>query len=308
MKISQFKVNGGSPKLLVTGASGMLGHAICAQALSQWSVVATYRNNRPQLSSVTPVQIDLTDLAALRRLVADLKPAAIIHAAAAAQIGACEAHPRNTASINVMVPAVLADLCAEKSILYTFISTDLVFNGRQAPYREQDAVDPVCVYGEQKVLAERAVLQNDPQALVCRLPLMFGLGPYAEGHFIMQTLKAMRQGRTVQLFIDEYRTPVDNISAARGLLHLIGRAEGLLHLGGGTRISRHDLGQLMAFHLGVGPERIRAVTLDELKLPVARAPDCSLDSRQANGLGYNPTPLASAVKAVVRRFEFISAG
>jgi dTDP-4-dehydrorhamnose reductase len=296
------------PRLVVTGASGMLGHALCAQALGQWSVLALYRRNKPQLAGVTSIQIDLTDTSALQRLVKELAPRAIIHAAATAQVQTCEAHPQQTGSINVAVPARLADLCAAREISYLFTSTDLVFDGCGAPYNELSSVNPVCVYGRQKAQAEEAVLQRYPHALVCRLPLMFGLAPYAGGHFTMQILGAIAQGRTVPLLTDEYRTPVDSHSAAQGLLQLLGRAKGLLHLGGRTRISRHDLGHLMAAYMGVAPDMIRPVTIDSLGLAMARAPDCALDSRKAFFLGYDPAPLSAAVKALVRQFNVISNG
>ncbi len=294
------------PKLIVTGASGLLGHALCARAVGQWSVLALYRRNKPKLAAVTPIQVDLRDPAAVHRLIKSSTAHAIIHTAAAAQVEQCESRPRHTTSINVAVPGLLAEYCAEKNIAYVFTSTDLVFNGRQAPYQEKDPVNPVCAYGEQKAQAEAAVLQRYPQALVCRLPLLFGMAPFSGHHFSVQGLQAIRQGQSLQLLTDEYRTPVDSHSAAQGILHLLGRANGLMHLGGRTRISRYDLGCMMAAHMQVKPDMIRPVTIDTLDLKVARSPDCSLDSRKAYGLGYAPTHLAAAVKDLVSRFDVIS--
>lgn len=291
------------PRLLVTGASGFLGHALITRALSKWSVVALYRRHLPQVVGVRAIQIDLTDKPALTHLVQSLAPAAIIHAAAVAQPGTCEAHPRQTAAINVEVPAHLAHLCADGGIDYLFTSTDLVFDGQQAPYDEEAAVNPVCTYGEQKVRAEQMVLQQYPSALICRLPLMVGMAPYAEGNFSLQMLKAFDQGRGVDLLTDEFRTPVDNYSAANGMLHLLGHAKGLLHLGGRTRISRYDMGHLMASLMSVPSHLVRPVTIDALNLDLNRAPDCSLLSHKAYQLGYDPIPLTTAVQAIVGRFK-----
>lgn len=296
------------PKLLITGASGLLGHALCAQALPQWSVLALYRQNRPQVPGVRAIQIDLVDESEVRHLVQALAPTAIIHAAAVAQVGLCEAHPRQTATINVAVPTLLADLCAEKGIDYLFTSTDLVFDGQLAPYKEQNRVNPVCTYGEQKAQAEQVVLERCPKALVCRLPLMFGLAPYAERHFTLQMLSAFNQNRTVTLLTDEYRTPVDNNSAAQGILRVLGRHQGILHLGGRTRISRYDLGHLIATRMGVASDVIQPVTIEQLNFSASRPQDCALDSSKAYRLGFNPTPLEEAIKILVGRFGEITDG
>lgn len=291
------------PRLLVTGGGGFLGRYLVTAARSQWSVVALYRRHPPRVAGVHAIQIDLTDWSALRRLVHTLAPAAIIHTAAVAQPGLCEAHPRQTAAINVEVPVQLADLCADSDIDYLFTSTDLVFDGRKAPYGEEAAANPVCTYGEQKAQAEEMVLRRYGPALVCRLPLMVGMAPHAPGNFCMQMLDAFAQGKEVKLLTDEFRTPVDNRSAAKGMLHLLGRSKGLLHLGGRTRISRYDLGRLMTSRMSAPPHLVRPVTIAALNIDMRRAPDCSLLSSKAYKLGYDPLPLTSAVQIIVDRFN-----
>lgn len=294
------------PTLLITGAGGMLGHALCSRALAQWSVLALYRHNKPQVPGIRPIQMDLTDHREVARLVKEMTPSAIIHAAAAAQVGVCQANPRQTALINVDVTTWLADLCAESNIDYLFTSTDLVFDGEQAPYDEQGQVNPICTYGEQKAQAEQAVLLRYPKALVCRLPLMFGLAPYAGRHFSMHLLKCFRQKQRVNLLTDEYRTPVDSDSAALGILQFLGRAHGLLHMGGRTRISRYDMGRLMVTRMGADSELICPVTIRALDLGVARAPDCALVSDKAYQLGYAPSPFETAIGAMVDEFKVIT--
>ncbi len=298
------KLNTEKPKLLITGASGMLGHFLCRLAVAQWSVFGVYRRHKPGLQGITPVQADLTDEGLIRELVSDIRPHAVIHAAANSRVMDCEARPRETTPINADVPVRLAEHCADLDIFYLFTSTDLVFDGRLAPYDEQSAVKPVCVYGEQKARAEEAVLRAYPKALVCRMPLMFGLAPHAS-NFTMRMLSAIQQRQTLNLLTDEFRTPVDNQSAAQGILTVLGRTRGLLHLGGRLQISRYDLGILMAEHLQIDPVMIQPTTIDALSLPVARAPDCTLDSRRAYDLGYDPAGLSTAMQRVVDRFNAI---
>ncbi len=291
------------PNLLVTGASGNLGHWICRLAAKSHAVTAVHWRHPFAMDGVRSIRADLTDLPGLDPLLAAIEPDAVIHAAALSQPVACEHHPEVSRRLNVEVPEKLAALCAGLRIPFVFTSTDLVFDGSSAPYAEQDAVTPVCVYGRQKAEAEAAVLDVDAGALVCRMPLMIGVGVGASPNFSTQMLDHIRRRRPLRLLTDEFRTPVTYRDAAQGLLALIGKVGGRLHLGGRSRISRYDLGILMAGQMGVSPAMIEPVTLDSLDWEVARSPDCSLISDKAFALGYDPAPLSEAIARIVQQFN-----
>ncbi len=290
------------PNILITGASGLLGHPLCELARHQWQVCAQYRHNRPQVEGIRAVSLNLLETASLSKVIEDLAPEMIIHAAADADVPHCQQHPRETAEINVAVSARLAQWCGRREIPFVFISTDQVFDGTAAPYDEHAAPRPIGIYGEQKTAAERQIIACNPHALICRLPLMFGLAPYARNNFMVQLLNAVKDGHPINLFVDEYRTPIDTYSAARGILVLAGRARGILHVGGRTRLSRHELGVKMAAAMGVAPTMINAVAVAQANLSFKRAPDCSLNSNKAYALGFDPIPIDRAVEQVVKIF------
>lgn len=296
------------PRLLVTGASGMLGHALCEMALEKWAVYGIYRRHRPCISGIKKIQADLTDPGCPEDLFGVIQPQAVIHTAAVTNIAACEQHPLKNEPINAVVPSNLAKLCAQAGIAFVFTSTDLVFDGLRAPYDESSPTGPVCIYGEQKVRAEKRVLDNYASALVCRMPLLIGIGPYDHGNFNVEMIRAIRSATPIKLFVDEYRTPVDIYSAARGILTLLGQAGGLYHLGGRTRISRFDLGIALARHLEIVPTMIQPVRISDAQLGVQRAGDCTLISVKAYGLGYNPVALEQCLQDFVRRCDWIASG
>ncbi len=292
------------PRIVITGASGLLGHALCELAKKQWSVYAVYRQNIPRIEGVVSTKLDLTDIGRACEFLSSVRPEAVIHAAASAQVAACEQFPEKSDEINVSVAEQLARRCARQNTPFVFISTDLVFDGTQAPYAETDTPAPFCIYSDQKVRAEKAVCQNHPGAIICRVPLLLGLGPYANDNFTFQMLQAIDQSRSINLFVDEYRTPVDIHSAAQGVLIALKHGgQSMLHLGGRTRVSRFELGQMLARQMNVAPDMLCPVSIDSFVSMGRRAPDCSLDSRRAYALGYTPLPLEAAVRRIVAQFQ-----
>lgn len=220
-------------RLLLTGASGFLGWNICRTASGMWDIFGTTFSHPAQKTDIKTQRIDLTNFKELKRLFHTISPDVVIHTAAARDPNYCQSNPVESRGINVDAAINIAGLCADHDIPCVFTSTDLVFDWLDAPYAETDPVCPVCVYGEQKALAEKAMLRSSPKAVICRIPLMFGLpGPVATS-FIQPMIKAMREGQAIDLFVDEFRTPVSAKSAASGLFLALEKVEGIIHLGGG---------------------------------------------------------------------------
>ncbi|MFA4945519.1 MAG: NAD(P)-dependent oxidoreductase [Lentisphaeria bacterium] len=287
--------------VLVTGASGFLGWNLCRERPAEWRLtgVACTQPLAP-VAGVEPRQADLTRYEELKALLRAARPDAVLHAAAMAEPNRCEREPAAARRINVEAAVSLAGLCADAGIPCLFISTDLVFDGRHAPYAEEAEPAPINRYGEQKALAEQGMRERCPALIVCRLPLLFGAaGPHAQS-FLPPLVAALRAGPPPRLFTDEFRTPVSGREAARGLWHIlatVGGQPGLFHLGGPERISRHGFGQLTAELLGTGAGTIIPCRQADVAMPAARPADVSLDSRRARGQGWNPPPLRAELAA-----------
>lgn len=283
-------------RLLVTGAGGFLGWHVSRLAAQHHRVFGTFLNSESKLPSVTPIRIDLTDFHRLDAVFSEIRPQGVIHTAAASKPESCEKNPGETDVINTAVPAHLAGLCGRAGIDYLFTSSDLVFDGRRAPYAEGDATGPINRYGRQKEAAERAVLDRCRHALVCRIPLMFGWSGSENRAFDSQMIESIRSGEPLHLFKDEFRTPADAHSVAEGLLHLLGRESGCLHLGGRERISRLDLGRRIARVMGVNKPPLVGVLQNDIPMAAGRPADVSLNSEKAFASGYNPRPLDAAIR------------
>ncbi|MDD1444500.1 sugar nucleotide-binding protein, partial [Dolichospermum sp. ST_sed3] len=206
-------------KLLLTGASGFLGWNICLSAQGEWVAHGVVHRGVKKIPSAFAHHCDIRDAAALKKLVREVAPHAVIHTAAISDANYCQQHAEETYSINVSATALLAEICAEMHIPFVFTSSDLVFDGKKGNYNETDEVNPLSKYGEQKAEAEKRVLKIYPEAAVCRMPLMIADGG-GMGYLHSFVAKA-KQGDQFKLFTDEFRSPLGGMSAAKGLLHAV---------------------------------------------------------------------------------------
>jgi dTDP-4-dehydrorhamnose reductase len=282
-------------KLLVTGASGFLGWHICHRAQPEWKVFGTCHLHPVNFQGVNPVKIDLTKFNDLKMVFKEVKPAVVIHTAAVSKINYCQQNKAASFKINTEAAVNIAGLCSDVQIPCLFTSSDLVFDGQNPPYCEEDEPSPVNIYGEQKVLAESGMKRRYPSVVICRLPLMFGdPGPSASS-FIQPMIRAMKSGDRVDLFTDEFRTPLSGKDAAEGLMIALEGLPDKIHLGGPQRISRFEFGKLLAKVLNLPDIGLKPCLQVDLNLPAPRPADVSLDSARAKHLGFQPCSLKDAL-------------
>jgi dTDP-4-dehydrorhamnose reductase len=278
-------------KLVVTGAHGFVAGSVLRQATNQWQVHAISRGAAPTQSdnlhwhTCDPLEADH-----LGRVFRDLRPHAVIHTAAIADIDLCQAKPELARAANVEFTRTLTTLCGETGARLIFCSTDTIFDGEHAPYREEDAPGPVNFYAETKVEAERLVSELGEQAVIARLALVYGLPVLGAGNsFLARMIATLKAGGTMSVPGHEVRTPVDVITLGRALLELAaGDCHGILHLAGSSRLNRFDMARTVARRFGF-PESL-VVNQGAAPTP-GRAPrprDVSLENGKARTLLKTP--------------------
>ncbi|MBW4483968.1 MAG: SDR family oxidoreductase [Tildeniella torsiva UHER 1998/13D] len=285
-------------RLLITGASGFLGWHLARAAQATWQVEGTYHRHAPPLPGVQLHCIDLTDAIALKDWLAQIAPDAVIHTAALSQPNRCEQEPDLSYAMNVEATRVLAQFCGERQIPFAFTSTDQVFDGQAAPYDETSPPSPISVYGRHKVKAEAIIQAAHPTAAICRMPLLYGPPSPTAECFLQGFLRTLGAGQPLNLFIDEFRTPVYVEDAAAGLLLALDKAAGLLHLGGPNRISRYDFGLHLAEVFGFDKSLLVPSKQADVVMPAPRPADVSSRSRRAVELGYRPRGVVAGLTAM----------
>lgn len=273
-------MRGSDPKIIwITGANGLIGHYLArtaAQSVPEWTARALTRND-----------FDLLDFAAIRREFKCDQPQLIVHCAAISQTAACERDPALARRVNVEATALLAELAAD--IPFLFFSTDLVFDGQKGNYEETAPVNPLTVYAQTKVAAERLILAN-PRHAVVRTSLNAGISKSGARGFNEEWRKKVERGETLQLFTDEFRSPIHARETARAVWELAKRnACGLYHLAGAERLSRFEMGKLLAARWPDLHPKIEPMSIKDFHGP-RRAPDTSLDCTKAQKLLPVPLP------------------
>ncbi len=248
-------------KLLVTGANGFVAGSVVAQAEEPWEVHALSRGGSPGQGGHFRWHVcESFAPAPLARLFHEIKPDVVLHTAALADIDFCQANPAAARAVNVELTRTLADLCSASRVKLVFCSTDTVFDGERAPYRETDAPGPLNLYAETKVAAEQIVSTLGDRAVIVRLSLVVGLPVRGAGNsFLSRMVVAFKEGRPVGVPAHEIRTPVDVITAGRALLELAaGEQHGIFHLAGSESLNRFEMARRIARRFGFSDQLVLA--------------------------------------------------
>ena len=229
-------------KLLVTGANGFVAGSVLAQAAGGWEVHAVSRQDA--VAGPSHIQWHKCDTLVSRDLaevMRRIRPDAIIHTAAVADIDLAERDRNPARAVNVEMTQVLVKGCNELGARIVFCSTDNIFDGEHAPYRETDTAVPVNYYAATKVEAEHCVLPLGKQGVIARLALVAGLPMLGSGNsFVVRLLATLRAGGKITVPAShEIRSPIDIVTAGAALLELAGGDHhGIFHLAGNDRLSR----------------------------------------------------------------------
>jgi dTDP-4-dehydrorhamnose reductase len=271
------------PRLLVTGGSGYLGDWVVRLACTGWDVTATYLSHPVDGPGASWRRLDVRDRSAVAGLVAEIHPAVIIHTAAM-NPGA----GRDFRATNIAGSYHVARAAAEWDARLVHVSTDVVFDGEQGGYVEEDPPSPVTPYGRSKARAEELVEQAGAEAVIVRTSLIYGWRPEIDRHtgWMLDKLAA---DEPVRLFTDELRCPIWVETLAAALIELAGMdVTGWLHVAGAQILDRYAFGQrLLQFH-GVDPAPLVPALSRESGLH--RPLDCTLDISRAQALLATPLP------------------
>lgn len=277
-------------RVLITGAAGRLGRQLRRQ------LAAAHDLNTTDVVGDVEVVVDLTDYAACRRLLHDLKPDIVLHAAAWTDVDGCAREPQRALSANGLATAHLAALTSGLGIPMLYISSNEVFDGTLSqPYREYDGPNPINPYGYSKWYGERALAQVNPRHYIVRTSWLFAHGG---GNFIQAILAAAGAGKPLRVVTNEVANPTYANDLAAGIAQLIeSERYGIYHLVNEGAVSRWQFARDILDCAGYAETPIERISRHEWQRPSLPPEQTALANVAGASIGLRLRPWREALRA-----------
>lgn len=286
-------------RVLLTGRDGQLGQALVAAAPSHWQLIACGR-----------AELDLADAEVCRQAVREHRPDWVLNAGAYTAVDQAEREPELALAVNAGAPQAFAEALAERGGRLLQVSTDFVFAGDQGhPYRLDQPVAPLGVYGSSKAEGERRVAALLPADRWCVLRTSWVYGPVGR-NFCLTMLRLHREraavGQELAVVADQVGCPTATHTLAAACLAAIERGvSGWMHWSDAGAASWYDFAVAIG-ELGVvaglleNAAAVRPIATADYPTP-ARRPSYSLLDCTATrtALGLHPVHWRQALAEVL---------
>lgn len=291
-------------RILIPGASGLLGINLAMEAMREHEVIGV---DRGKLKSA-PFRLFNTNIlnrAAINSILDDAQPDWVINCAALANLEECEKHPELAAVLNVDLAAQLANACAERGIRFVHISTDSVFDGqKEDAYVEDDVPNPLSLYSQTKLDGEHATFTENPDAIIARVN-MFGWslpGRRSLGEFFVNNLS---EGKSVNGFTDVLFCPMLVNVTARLLLEMLEKnLTGLYHVVGAQAMNKYQFGREIARTFGLNESLITPKSVEASELTAKRSHNLWLSTHKlSTALGHEIPPFSTGLTEFYTQFQ-----
>lgn len=284
-------------KLLITGASGLLGSRLVRLARDAGHEVrATYHSDRAEGNDAE--QLDIVNEASVNRTLSNNPPDAVIHTASITDVDFCEKNPEAARLVNGIATRFIANACRKLGAFLVYVSTDYVFDGQRGEYNEQDEPCPINVYGSSKLMGEQEASTSLEGLAIVRTSVVYGWGRPHRPNFGTWLYKNLSEGRNVNVVTDQRVSPTLNTSLARMLLEVTERKlTGTIHLAGATSLSRYDFAIKLASAFRLNEKLLKPIASTNLTWVANRPRDSSLDVHKAlETLGHKPVTVDEALQ------------
>jgi len=288
--------------VLVTGGTGLLGKGLEETMPPGWRIVSLHqRDYKVAGSKSRHLVLDIRDKRAVDRLFAKTPFDSVVHAAGIASVDYVEKHYSESLESNIVGTLNVTSAARRAGSHLIYVSTNAVFDGKHAPYREGDRVAPVNKYGGLKVECERLVRETLEHWTIVRPILMYGWN-----HMVTRPNPAtwihekLLRGETVSIVDDVWENPLYNISCGQALWAVIReRPKGLFHLAGKNRVNRFQFAKEVARTFGLDASLIKAVSSRSFPGIARRPKDTTfITTRMERDLGVKPLTVREGLAAM----------
>ena len=254
-------------KLLIIGASGVLGNRLYSEAVGKkWDVMGTYCSHE----SDELLRLDLKDKKSVEKVFNFFHPEAVVLAGGITDVDLCEIRSGLAEDVNIKGTLTVAKKAKEYGAMLVFLSTDYIFDGENGPYGEEDAPRPINIYGRTKLEGEDIVRSLSKDSLIVRTAQLYGMDPRAK-NFAVKIIYNMKSGKKVYAADDFYCTPTHSGSLSACIIDLLEKQKrGVYNAAGTDFINRYEYVKKIADIFLLDKALIVKVKLKDLGLMAKR--------------------------------------
>lgn len=280
-------------KILITGAFGQLGNSL-KNFLSINDEVFRTGLNIP--TGGKGLQLNIVDKIMLKDIISSISPDVIINLAALTNVDFCESNPEIAKEVNTNGVQNLVDVFSGKII---HLSTDYVFDGLKGPYKEEDQINPISVYGKTKYDAEKIVLDKNNN-LVLRANVLYNMFGNNKASFLNWVVNNLKNKNSIQVVNDQFNNPTWTESIAEILVNCLNKdMSGLYHWGDQDYLSRYDFAIKIAESYNLKSDLIEQIPTSQLKQIAPRPLNGGLDqSKLKKYLNITPPSINDCLDAI----------
>ncbi|MDX2002017.1 MAG: dTDP-4-dehydrorhamnose reductase [Chitinophagales bacterium] len=207
-------------RILITGANGQLGNELKDLAKGIPSLELTLTDHQ---------ELDITNYSAIEQFLDGQQYEYCINCAAYTAVDKAESEQELAYKINAEAVGLLAKATAQHGVKFVHISTDFVFNGKQAsPYKEEDNTEPLNAYGHTKLKGEELCQKYNPDSIIIRTAWLYS----AYGNNFVKTMRRLgAERKSLNVIYDQVGTPTYANDLAAAILHLITEKKGSIAAG-----------------------------------------------------------------------------
>lgn len=231
--------------ILVIGAPGQLGQDLM-KVLDGEALGLSHRD------------IEVRERESVARALDLHRPRAVINTSAYHRVDLCEQNPDQALAVNAVAVAMLAEECAKRDVYLVHFSTDYVFDGAKgSPYAEDDAPNPINVYGVSKLAGEVLLRLKNSRSLAVRTSSLFGVAGSSGkgGNFVETILKRAREQGYVDVVNNIIMKPTYTRDLAQKVAEVAAReVTGVLHITNGGQGSWFDFAREIVKQAGIQAE------------------------------------------------------
>lgn len=244
----------------IFGGSGMLGTALCALC---------HQRAIPFLAP-TREEVDICAHNRVRELIRDTDVTHVINCAAYTDVDGAEKEPDVAFAINGHAVGEMAKISCEYRLPLIHISTDYVFKGNKALFKEKDRPSPLNLYGKSKLLGEKLLFENNPQGCVIRTSSLFAAD---FPNFVTKILSFVQEKKRLEVVDDQYSRPTYAPHLAEAILQMLSYS-GLYHYTGKAAINRFQWAQEI---LAIAKQHAASLVCEEIvPIKTSARRDCAV--------------------------------